>query len=507
MLPTFDPDATLRADGEAPTVGMEGRAAPPTLPPPSRRTAEGDLEAMLDRRGFEVIEELGRGGMGRVLRARERELDREVALKVTRAEIASHGDRDDFRREARNCARLRHPHIVPIYSIGELDDGSVFFAMERVEGKSLQEIVVPSPSASAGLPPVRPLDRQTVIRLGLELCEALASAHEVGLIHRDVKPANILIEQDGRARLTDFGIALLRGAGHDADGGPAIAGTPQFMAPEQLNGSEVGRRADLYGLGGVLLFALGGGPAQRSLAEVREAVCDPDRRRRQVRARVARVADAAGEELAVLLRRLLDPEPARRPAAAEDVARILQSVMMTASGAAESARRRRRRVAQRWAALAAVALVVALAGWRLFAGGGGGRPRERTEGAVVASTESLLTRQAELSFWFDAAPPDDPLRPIAEQWRREITRAIAEGDLSRAGEIAETAHLRIAGETIVAADRAVAADAVAAASLSAEQREALRAVAGRIRLHQAVEAVELEAQLPIAKAVLMRRLR
>lgn len=197
---------------------------------------------------YSLERELGRGGMGVVYLAREVRLDRPVAIKLLPPGKA--GDaalRERFLREARTAAKLSHPNIVPIHAVDEVGE-FVFFAMAYVEGETLTERV-----RQRG--PLSPSDATRVLR---EVAWALAYAHSHGIIHRDVKPDNILLEGvTGRALVADFGIAGLVTGAAALDGGQVI-GTPEFMSPEQALGEQVDGRSDLYSLGIVGFFALTG---------------------------------------------------------------------------------------------------------------------------------------------------------------------------------------------------------------------------------------------------------
>lgn len=209
---------------------------------------------------YELLEEIGRGGFGRVYRVRDLHLERVVALKVldpvlTRSPAAV----ERFRREAQLAARLRHPNVVDIYDIGGRV-GLLWYAMELVEGPNLAQKVEQS----------GPLDRDAVLRLLREGLSALAHAHGSGLIHRDIKPENMLLDPGGALKITDFGLALaLRGTGRFG-GATSQSGTPQFASPEQLLGEKVDQRTDLYSLGAVALHALLGRPpfVGRSVTEI-----------------------------------------------------------------------------------------------------------------------------------------------------------------------------------------------------------------------------------------------
>jgi serine/threonine protein kinase len=238
MLEDFVADAgTFQSPAAAPAVtesGFERRL----------RRALGD--------DYELLEEIGAGGFGRVYRARDLALERDVAIKVLHPALtADPGVVERFRREAQLAARLRHPNIVSIYDImGRA--GLTWYTMEFVPGSSLAQVIQQHGTFS--------LDQTE--RLLNEALSALEHAHSMGLIHRDLKPENMLIEPDGRLRITDFGLALaLRGAGGARFGGATSrSGTPQFAAPEQLSGERVDQRADLYSLSAVAYFALLGRP-------------------------------------------------------------------------------------------------------------------------------------------------------------------------------------------------------------------------------------------------------
>src|SRR5213083_3513987 len=206
-----------------------------------------DFQAALAGR-YSLELELGRGGMGVVYLARDVRLDRPVAIKLLPPHHA--GDerlRDRFLREARTAAKFSHPHIIPIFAVDEVD-AFVFFAMAYIAGETLTERV-----RRRG--PLPPSDAGRVLR---EVAWALAYAHSQGLVHRDVKADNIMLETaTGRALVADFGIAgLVRGAAALAGG--EVIGTPEFMSPEQALGEQVDARSDLYALGVVGFFALSG---------------------------------------------------------------------------------------------------------------------------------------------------------------------------------------------------------------------------------------------------------
>ncbi len=236
MLEDFVTDAgTFQVLAAAPTVtesGFERRL----------RRALGD--------DYELLEEIGAGGFGRVYRARDLALERDVAIKVLHPALtADPGVLERFRREAQLAARLRHPNIVSIYDImGRA--GLTWYTMEYVPGSSMAQVIHRQGTFS--------LDQTE--RLLNEALSALEHAHSLGLIHRDLKPENMLIEPDGRLRITDFGLALALRGGARFGGATSRSGTPQFAAPEQLLGERVDQRADLYSLSAVAYFGLLGRP-------------------------------------------------------------------------------------------------------------------------------------------------------------------------------------------------------------------------------------------------------
>jgi hypothetical protein len=205
-------------------------------------------EALAGR--YSIERELGRGGMGVVLLARDVALDRLVAIKLLPAVLAADRDyRDRFLREARTAAGLSHPNIVPIHSVEELGE-LVFFVMGYVDGETLAERVER----------VGPLSPRVATRLMQEIAWALGYAHERGVVHRDIKPANIMMEQGSdRGLLTDFGIAQVGGPG-ESGGTGEVVGTARYMSPEQACGEPVDARSDIYSLAGTFFFALSGSP-------------------------------------------------------------------------------------------------------------------------------------------------------------------------------------------------------------------------------------------------------
>jgi serine/threonine protein kinase len=232
---------------------METPADPygvPTAPHPSGTAAPPspqELAALLPN--LEVLEVLGRGGMGVVYKGRQPMLDRLVAIKVLRPERRDDGEfQARFVREARTLARLMHPYIVTVFDFGRAGD-LFYLVMEYVEGSSLRQ-----------LRKGRTLSDRDVLDYAPQIAEALEHAHEAGVVHRDIKPENVLVDRRGRVRLVDFGLATLFGP--DAPGTPddrRVSGTPGYMAPEQITAPEtVDHRADIYSAGVVTYEMLTG---------------------------------------------------------------------------------------------------------------------------------------------------------------------------------------------------------------------------------------------------------
>jgi serine/threonine protein kinase/Leucine-rich repeat (LRR) protein len=197
---------------------------------------------------YEVLGLIGRGGMGAVYKARQRELDRIVAIKLLPLEVSV--DRDfsaRFRREARAMGKLSHPHIIAVFDFGTTSEGHLFFVMEFVEGANLHDMI-----RKVGIEPAQALI------ISAQVCTALAYAHEKGIVHRDIKPANVMVDLAGQAKVADFGLARLSDTGTGYSGYTvtgAVLGTPDYMAPEQKHGTPVDHRADIYSVG-VMLYEM-----------------------------------------------------------------------------------------------------------------------------------------------------------------------------------------------------------------------------------------------------------
>jgi len=215
----------------------------------TRTGVDPELDAV--RKAFDeryIVESLlGRGGMGNVYKARERTLDRYVALKI----VPEHRASDEhfierFRREARIAARLRHPRIVSVHEVGSMG-AFPYFSMDYIEGSTLRQVVERRHS----------LPQEDAISLVVEICRGVAHAHAKGIIHRDLKPENVMIDTEGDVFVMDFGLA--RAVEESALTQPGIiVGTPFYMSPEQLDGQKLDERSDIYSIGLILYYCLTG---------------------------------------------------------------------------------------------------------------------------------------------------------------------------------------------------------------------------------------------------------
>jgi serine/threonine protein kinase/mono/diheme cytochrome c family protein len=258
---------------------------------------------------YQVLEVIGRGGMGVVFRAFDPKLERFVAIKVMAPQLAAQESaRKRFLREARAAAQVAHEHVVTIHAVEE-SRGLPYIVMQYVAGGSLEERL-----AREG-----PLPLPELLRIGIQTASGLAAAHARGLVHRDVKPANILLEDGVKVNLTDFGLARAVDDGSISQSG-LIAGTPQYMAPEQARGEAVDHRADLFSLGSVLYIAATGRPAftdGNPLAVLRR-VSD------ETPPPVHEVNPALPRWLAAIVARLQAKDPAARFQTAAEIADLLE---------------------------------------------------------------------------------------------------------------------------------------------------------------------------------------
>ncbi len=312
---TLTPDAPFAPEtGEAPSASA-GQVSDTLQPNRAVQTGDGSPTASSELPtttipGYEILGELGRGGMGVVYKARHLKANRLVALKMVLS--GTHAGRDELRRfqsEAEAVARLQHPHIVQVYDVGE-HEGRPFFSLELCSGGSLEKKLSGTP-----------LKAEEAAALVEQLARAMQAAHSEHVIHRDLKPANVLLAADGTPKITDFGLAkkLDEESGQTKSG--AIMGTPSYMAPEQAEGKKtVGPLSDVYALGAILYDCLTGRPPFRAptvMDTLLQVISAEPVRPRLFNARVP-------TDLETICLKCLHKEPTQRYASAEKLAEDLR---------------------------------------------------------------------------------------------------------------------------------------------------------------------------------------
>jgi tetratricopeptide (TPR) repeat protein len=304
----FEVHDALSVGGDGGDEEEEGPATPvrdiQPVPPPA---ATGPPGRGGEVPGYEILAELGRGGMGVVYKARQAALKRLVALKMILAGAhASPKVRERFRVEAEAVARLQHPNIVQIYEVGE-HDGQPYLTLELVDGGNLAEKLAGTPQPPRG-----------AAEVAETLARAMHHAHQHEIVHRDLKPSNILLTADGTSKITDFGLAKLLDSAGGATPTEAFVGTPNYMAPEQARGEAkfIGPVADVYALGAILYECLTGRPPFKAatLLDTLEQV------RTQEPVPPARLQHKVPRDLETICLKCLEKEPARRYAGALDLA-------------------------------------------------------------------------------------------------------------------------------------------------------------------------------------------
>ncbi len=314
---------------------------------------------------YEILAPLGAGGMGEVYRARDSRLGREVAVKILPGEVATDpGRRERFEQEARSASALNHPNILTIHDIGEAD-GSLYIAMELVEGKTVRELIGEEP-----------LPARRLLHLAVQIADGLAKAHAAGIVHRDLKPENLMVSRDGFVKILDFGLAKLTEpvSQHVSALPTAVApptqpgtvmGTAGYMSPEQASGRPVDFRSDQFALGSILYEMASGRRAfqRKTVAETLTAII------REEPEPLAQAAPTVPAPLRWIIERCLAKEPEERYASTRDLARDLAGMrdrISEVSGGAEAllvaTKRPRRRLLMLMLGLAVLSVAV-LAGW------------------------------------------------------------------------------------------------------------------------------------------------
>jgi len=303
-----------------PAAAAPGMPHAPTLPGPHTVADHASLQPVPEH-SYSIGDEIARGGMGKILSARDRRLRRDVVIKVTRHEDGRIDPR--FEREALITARLQHPSIVRVYEAGVLEDGRAFYAMERVRGESLEVVLERTHSLR---------ERLSLLPHAIAVSDAIAYAHNEGVLHRDLKPSNVLIGPFGETVVIDWGLAKdlrageLAGAQSSSPGTSSsdasltqvgsVMGTPSYMAPEQARGDASDERTDVYALGALLYTLLSGVPPHRgrTTEEVLEQVAAGRR------VPLAEREPTVPPELATIVERAMARAPADRYANAKDLA-------------------------------------------------------------------------------------------------------------------------------------------------------------------------------------------
>ena len=302
------PDLTEAGGGKQRTADFAGFLRPPEAKEELGRLAH-----------YRILEVLGEGGMGLVFRAEDTMLRRPVALKVIKPEFSSRpGAKDRFLREAQSLAKVDHQHVIPIHQVGE-DQGVLFLAMPLLVGETLEQRMKRKP----------PLGLSAILRIARQAAQGLAAAHDLDLVHRDIKPGNIWVEAktDGSpgfrsVKILDFGLARLQDGEDRLTRSGTVLGTAAFMSPEQAAGSPVDARADLWSLGVVLYAMLAGkNPFSRGdmLSTLSAVAVDEPEPLRELNPKIPRA-------LSDLVMRLLAKSPDERPQSAAEVAQKLERI-------------------------------------------------------------------------------------------------------------------------------------------------------------------------------------
>ena len=344
---------------------LSSRVGSTPTPPPAGRDESLDFLTPAAAPGYighfgpyDVIEFVGRGGMGVVLKAYDLLLNRVVAIKVLAPELAAvDSARKRFVREARSAAAVSHDHLVTVYTVDEANR-LPYISMEYVDGPSLQQMIDATGAMDIG----------ETVRIGMQVAIGLAAAHARGLIHRDIKPGNVLLDNaTRRAKITDFGLAKAAADISITQSG-TIAGTPQYMSPEQAAGGPVDHRADLFSLGSLLYAMCTGHPpfgGDTTLAVLRRLCDETPMPMREINPNVP-------DWLAEIVARLLEKDPDRRFQTAAEVAELLRQHLPPSADSSASPQPQpitSRRAKRRWlVAAAAAVLLLGLVAWTELSG-------------------------------------------------------------------------------------------------------------------------------------------
>ena len=372
--------------------------------------------------GYEILDTLGKGGMGTVFLARDGTLDRTLAVKVIHPENLGSSGKERFLREARACSLINHPNIVTVYAAGE-DAGLLYLAMELLEGRTVREIIEEGP-----------VDWRTAVSWMIDLLGALAQLHGEGLVHRDLKPENIIVTSSGVPKLMDFGIVRVMTSQTITVEGSTV-GTVTYMSPEQALGKRVEASSDVFSMGIVLYELLTGQhpfPGDHPMAVMYSITNEPARPIEQ------ELQGSLPEGLEDILKRALGKEPAERYADASELKSALEGLLEGQMASALSADAKRRSLFTTIILPAAAVIAIAVAASIIIT-------REKSTGdRDLAEHHNALARRHEQLEKYDLAREEYRNAIIAdpgweEPWNNLGALALQENDFDEADSLLERA--------------------------------------------------------------------
>ena len=348
------------------------------LDPPQRDDAIGTMG------NYQILEKVGRGGMGIVMRAFDTVLHRYVALKVMSATlISSDRARERFSREARSAAGINHPNVVTIHAIEEHDE-IPYLVMEFVEGQTIDEMIRDGHQFSV----------EEMVRIGAQIAAGLSEAHSQGIVHRDIKPSNILLDSLQRAKISDFGLARLLMDQSDLTSQGDVLGTPSYMSPEQVRGEEAGELSDLFSLGCVFFAMLTGRSPFHATTQIGMAT----RIQNEQPPPIANTRTDVPVEVEDLVRDLLRKDPAERPESAADVnqrlSRLLVAINQQTSGTVSGGTLTTPTPGSRFgpAVMAVCFLIIAGIGWKLLPSRSSQQPTQQFVGSDAQNPSKAMSK-------------------------------------------------------------------------------------------------------------------